>query len=215
MARRIRERLALQPSEAVLSGRRIASTQGVSRNSVSEVLIAKRGAGIGWRETEAVTCAEAYERLFPRRALSESVCPDPDRERVHRELAWVGATLKRLHEEYWDEAREGRAVHVLRQVLQALSGVHGEQAGREPRRVQGGKGVRGRLGGADNAARRSCDGRGFREPSCSWPALQPHVLRRADAGHEREDKLLRCYMHAFVYIGGSAPCIAPDNLKPA
>ena len=40
MARRIRARLVLQLSEAGLSGRRIAATQGVSRNSVSEVLAA-------------------------------------------------------------------------------------------------------------------------------------------------------------------------------
>ena len=65
MARRIRTRLVLQPSEAGLSGRRIAATQGVSRNSAGEVPAAARGAGIGWREVEATTDAEAYERLSP------------------------------------------------------------------------------------------------------------------------------------------------------
>ena len=40
MARRIRARLVLQLSEAGLSGRQIAATQGVSRNSVSEALAA-------------------------------------------------------------------------------------------------------------------------------------------------------------------------------
>ena len=60
MARRIRARLVLQLSEAGLSGRRIAATQGVSRNSVSEVLAAAREAGIGWREAEAMTDAEVY-----------------------------------------------------------------------------------------------------------------------------------------------------------
>lgn len=51
MARIIRARLVLQLSEAGLSGRRIAATQGVSRNSVSEVLAAAREAGIGWCRT--------------------------------------------------------------------------------------------------------------------------------------------------------------------
>ena len=40
MARRIRARLVLQLSEAGLSGRRIAATQGVSRNRAGEVLAA-------------------------------------------------------------------------------------------------------------------------------------------------------------------------------
>ena len=92
-------------SEAGLSGRRIAATQGVSRNSVSEVLAAAREAGIDWRKAEAMTDAEVYERLFPGRVLPEPVYPDPDWERVHRELARVGVTLKRLHEEHRDEAR--------------------------------------------------------------------------------------------------------------
>lgn len=93
MARKIRARLVLQLSEAGLSGRRIAATQGVSRNSVSEVLAAAREAGIGWREAEAMTDAEAYERLFPGRALPEPVYPDPEWERVHRELSRVGVRV--------------------------------------------------------------------------------------------------------------------------
>ena len=79
---------------------------------------------------------------------------------------------------------EGRALHVLRPVLQALSGVHGEAAGGEPRRPQGGKDTRGRLGRADDVARRPGRGRGVEGPPVRrLPALQPPVLRRADAGH--------------------------------
>ncbi len=194
MARRIRARLVLQLSEAGLSGRRIAATQGVSRNSVREVLAAAREAGIGWREAEAMTDAEVYERLFPGRALSETVYSDPDWERIHRELTRVGVTLKRLHEEYRDEAREGRAAHVLRPLPQALPGVHGEKAGGEPRRAQGGKGARGRLGGADDAARRPRDGRGLQGlPVRGLPALRLPVPRRADLGIRKnlERALLR------------------------
>lgn len=29
----------------------------------------------------------------------------------------------------------------------------------------------------------------------------------------REDTWLRCHVHAFAYIGGSTPCIVPDNLR--
>lgn len=79
---------------------------------------------------------------------------------------------------------EGRALHVLRPALQALPGVHGEKAGGEPRRPQGGEDPRGRLGRADDGARRPGHGRGVEGlPVRGLPALQPAVLRRADAGH--------------------------------
>ena len=29
----------------------------------------------------------------------------------------------------------------------------------------------------------------------------------------RQDTWLRCHVHAFAYMGGSTPCIVPDNLK--
>ncbi|WP_147569633.1 Mu transposase domain-containing protein [Collinsella ihumii] len=29
----------------------------------------------------------------------------------------------------------------------------------------------------------------------------------------REDTWLRCHVHAFAYMGGSTPCIVPDNLR--
>ena len=81
---------------------------------------------------------------------------------------------------------EGRALHVLRPLLQALPRVHGEEASREPRRAQGRQDPGGRLGGADDVARRPRHGRGLQGlPVRGLPALQPPVLRRAYAGHER------------------------------
>ena len=29
----------------------------------------------------------------------------------------------------------------------------------------------------------------------------------------KQDTWLRCHVHAFAYLGGSTPCIVPDNLK--
>ncbi len=81
MARRTRARLVLQLSEGGLSGRRIAAAQGVSRNSVSEVLAAAREAGIGWREAEAMTDAEVYERQY--RAMGR-VVPNRDIEGANK-----------------------------------------------------------------------------------------------------------------------------------
>ena len=187
MARRIRARLVLQLSEAGLSGRRIAATQGVSRNSVSEVLAAAREAGIGWREAEAMTDAEVYGRLFPGRALPEPVYPDPDWERVHRELARVGVTPRRLHAEYRDEARAKgepsmsydrfckryREFTVGRQVVSRVGHKAGrvlevDWAGPTTRLVDPATGEVSKV---------------FLFVAC-LPLGRP-VLRRADAGHER------------------------------
>ena len=214
MARRIRARLVLQLSEAGLSGRRIAATQGVSRNSVSEVLAAAREAGIGWREAEAMTDAEVYERLFPGRALPEPVYPDPDWERVHRELARVGVTLKRLHEEYRDEARAKgepsmsydrfckryREFTVSRQVVSRV----GHKAGRVLEVDWAGPTMQ-LVDPATGEVSKV-----FLFVACLPFSRLSYVEPALDM---REDTWLRCHVHAFAYIGGSTPCIVPDNLK--
>lgn len=81
--------------------------------------------------------------------------------------------------------REGRGVDGLRPLLQALPRARREEKRREPRRAQGGKGHGGRLGRADDGGRRPGDGRGLQGlPVRGLPALQPHVVGRADARHE-------------------------------
>ena len=84
MARRIRARLVPRPSEAGLSGSRIAATQGVSRNSAGEVLAAAREAGVGWRGAEATADAAAGERLFPGRGPGRRPGRGPSRGRARR-----------------------------------------------------------------------------------------------------------------------------------
>lgn len=41
-----------------------------------------------------------YSALFPGRGVRQSAFAQPDWPRVHTELARVGVTFKRLHEEY-------------------------------------------------------------------------------------------------------------------
>ena len=105
MARKIRAREVLRLLESGMSRNAIARSQGMSKHSVQAVSEAAEAAGIGWAEAEGMSDAEVYAALFPEKVRDRDVYPDPDWERVHRELARVGVTLKRLHEEYRDEQR--------------------------------------------------------------------------------------------------------------
>ena len=77
----------------------------MSKHGARAVSEAAEAAGIGWAEAEGMPGAEACAALFPEKVRDRDVYPDPDRERAHRELARVGVTLKRPHEEYRDGRR--------------------------------------------------------------------------------------------------------------
>lgn len=103
MVRRIRAKLILQLRAEGLSGRAIAASQGMSRKSITAVLEAADAASVGWDDVADRPEGEVYELLFPGRGQHHSVFAQPDWEKVHRELARVGVTLKLLHGEYADD----------------------------------------------------------------------------------------------------------------
>lgn len=105
MVRKIKAKRILQLRAEGLSGRTIASTQGVSRNSVAEVLNAAAANSSSWDELKDLTEDKVYELLFPGRSEHESVFAQPDWPTVHKELAKVGTNLKLLHGEYSDQAK--------------------------------------------------------------------------------------------------------------
>ena len=105
MARRIPVREILRLRASGLSATVIARTQPVSKTSVVDTSRAADERGVAWGDVEGMSDAEAYALLFPERVHEGPVYRDPDWDRVHRELARVGVTLKRLHEEYRDDAR--------------------------------------------------------------------------------------------------------------
>src|SRR5699024_10954760 len=112
MVRKIRAKLVLQLRAEGLSGRAISASQGMSRKSVRAVFEAADAVGIGWDDIADLPDEQAYARLFPGRGEHESVFAQPDWERVHRELARVGVTLKLLHSEHAETcaARQDLAV---------------------------------------------------------------------------------------------------------
>lgn len=105
MVRKIKAKRILQLRAEGLSGRAIASTQGVSRNSVAEVINAADAASRSWEELKDLNEEKVYQLLFPGRSEHESVFTQPDWSSIHKELAKVGTNLKLLHAEYSDQAK--------------------------------------------------------------------------------------------------------------
>ena len=186
----------------------------MSKHSVQAVSEAAEAAGIGWAEAEGMSDAEACAALFPEKVRDRDACPDPDWERVHRELARVGVALKRLHEEYRDEQRSKggpfmpcdrfreryRGFTVRKQVVSRV----GHRAGRILEVDWAGPTmplVDPATGEVSKVfllvARLPFSRLSYVEPT---PGM-------------REDAWLRCHVHAFACMGGSTPCIVPDNLR--
>lgn len=214
MARKIRAREVLRLLGSGMSRNQIARTQAVSKHSVQAVAEAAEAAGIGWAEAEGMSDAEVYAALFPEKVRDRDVYPDPDWERVHRELARVGVTLKRLHAEYRDEQRSKggpfmsydrfckryREFTVRRQVVSRV----GHKAGRILEVDWAGP----TMALVDPATGEVS--KVYLFVACLPFSRLSYVEPTLDM---KEDTWLRCHVHAFAYMGGSTPCIVPDNLK--
>lgn len=105
MVRKIKAKRILQLRAEGMSGRAIASSPGISRNSLAEVLNSADFASRTWEELKDLNEEEAYQLLFPGRSEHESVFVQPDWSRIHKELAKVGTNLKLLHAEYSDRSK--------------------------------------------------------------------------------------------------------------
>ena len=89
------------------SGRKIASTLGVSRNTVASVLAAAKRTKKSYPELLRLDEQALFQTLFPEKA-AEPVLVPPDYEKVHKELMRHGVTLRLLWEEYVDACREAK-----------------------------------------------------------------------------------------------------------
>lgn len=214
MARRIPVRGILRLRASGLSGNAIARTQSVSKTSVMDTFHAADEKGVSWDDVEPMSDSEAYALLFPERVHDGPVYADPDWEHVHRELARVGVTLKRLHAEYRDEQRSKggpfmsydrfckryREFTVSKQVVSRV----GHKAGRIMEVDWAGP----TMPLVDPATGEVS--RVYLFVACLPFSRLSYVEPTLDM---RQDTWLRCHVHAFAYMGGSTPCIVPDNLK--
>ena len=78
MVRKIKAKAILRLNDQGLSGRAIARSLGIARQSVAEVLSASAAAGIAYPDVEAKPDDEVYSMLFPGRGERESVYEQPD-----------------------------------------------------------------------------------------------------------------------------------------
>src|SRR5699024_7122019 len=214
MVRRVRAELILQWRAEGLSGRAIAASQGMSRKSIAAVLDAAEAAGIGWDEEAELEDEQVYAKLFPGRGEHESVFAQPDWERIHREMARVGGTLKRLHGEHVDETavaagpargydRYCRSYQRRVLITGAASRV-GHEAGQSVEVDWAGPTME--LSDAITGAKApvilfvAC--LPFSRYAFCWPSLDM-----------KQSSWLRAHVAMFEALGGSVPRIVPDNLK--
>ena len=104
MVCRIKAKLVLRLRAEGFSARQIEA-QGMSRHSVIAVFDAADRVSIDCDAVAGLDDAEVYARLFPGRGEHDSVHAQPDWDKLHKELAKVGVTLKLLHGEYADACR--------------------------------------------------------------------------------------------------------------
>ncbi|WP_409046895.1 IS21 family transposase [Microbacterium sp. HA-8] len=213
MVRRIKAKLVLRLRAEGFTGRQIAA-QGMSRTSVAAVIDAADRGGIGWDDVADLDEAEVYARLFPGRGEHDSVHAQPDWERVHRELARVGVTLKLLHGEYVDACRTTGSTamgydrfcktyqqHVL--IAGAASRV-GHKAGQTVEVDWSGKTMQ----LTDPVTGKQARVYVFvgTLPFSRFAFVEPTL-------DMKQDTWLRAHVAMFDWFGGSVPRIVPDNLK--
>lgn len=214
MTNRIKAKLILQLSAGGMSGRQIAAAQQISRNSISKVLQSAREKDIAWEDVEQLNDHEVYELLFPEKVHNNFVYPDPDWNYIHKELARVGVTLKRLHAEYRDQCtQEGRpfmgydrfckrykSFTVTKNVVSRV----GHKAGRI---------MEVDWAGPTMALVNPATGEITKVHlfvACLPFSRMSYVEPTLDM---KQNTWLLCHVHAFEYFGGSTPCIMCDNLK--
>lgn len=216
MVRKIKAKLILQLHAGGMTGRAIAQTQKVSRNSVSQVLKAAEEHDLTWEKAASLTDAEVYARLFPEKDGEQNVYEDPDWEHIHKELARDGVTLKRLHAEYRDQAearhlpamsydrfcKRYRDFTVQKQVVSRV----GHKAGRTLEVDWAGPTME-----LVNPATGEVT-RVHLFVACLPFSRMSYVEATLDM---KQDTWLRAHVHAFEYFGGATPCIVPDNAKVA
>ena len=212
MVRNIKAKLVLQLRAEGLSGRAIAASQQISRNSVAAVLEVADAAGVRWDDIADLPDAEVYSLLFPGRSEHQSVFVEPDWAQVHREMARVGVTMKLLHSEYTDQCATSGAPamgydrfckqyqqHVL---VTGLASRVGHKAGQTVEVDWSGPTMQ----LIDPATGESTRVYLFVEclPFSRYGFVEPTL-------DMKQDTWLRAHVAMFEFFGGSVPRIVPDN----
>ena len=213
MVRKIKAKLVLQLRNQGLSGRSIASAQGIARNSVQAVLDAADRLGVVWDDVAEQSEAEVYAAVFPGRGVHESVFAQPDWPRVHTELARVGVTLKLLHQEYVDAASMAQATMSYDRFCR-LYGEHAAVSGATSRvGHKAGRSIEVDWSGPTMQLLDPTTGelsRVYLFVACLPFSRYAFVEASLDM---KQESWLRAHTAMFAFFGGSVPRLVPDNLK--
>ncbi|RFA11749.1 IS21 family transposase, partial [Subtercola boreus] len=214
MVRRIKTKLVLELRAQGLTGRMIASAQGVSRNSIAAVFAAADRAGIDWDAIAGKTDAEVYALVFPGRGEHESVFVQPDWEQLHKELARVGVTLKLLHGEYVDGCAVSGSPAMSYDRFCKTYAAHTMVSGAASRvGHKAGQTVEVDWSGPTMQLADPVTGEVSRVylfvaclPFSRYAFVEP-------ATDMRQDTWLLAHVAMFEWFGGTVPRVVPDNLK--
>jgi transposase len=206
--RKIKEILRLR--ELGLSRREIARSVAVSPNTVADVIRRAQEAGLDFRAAEAFDEAALDARLYPASLPSRVPRPEPDPEKMHRELAKKGVTLQLLwleykachsdglqYTQYCERYRRWRrkADVVLRQEYKAGEKLFVDFAGQTVPIVN----------------RRTGEGR----PASIFVGVlgcSNYTYTEATWGEDLRS-WLTAHVRMFAYFGGVPRVLVPDNLK--
>ena len=95
-----------------ISQRSIAKSCECSRNTVAKVISRAKELNITWPLKKEMTDSELDKLFFPKSAKS-SGRRQPDLEKIHKELAKSGVTLKLLWTEYCEECRQSNELPLM------------------------------------------------------------------------------------------------------
>lgn len=90
-----------------MSIRAMATSLGISRDSVSDYILRSKAVGLAWPLPDDLDDAQLEAKLFPTAMLRLKRKEEPDWAYVHQELKRKGATLVALHGEYLDANPDG------------------------------------------------------------------------------------------------------------
>lgn len=214
MASKIKAKRILQLHAGGMSRTSIAKIKGFGEHGVSDTLKSAEERGIAYEDVADLSEDAVYRLLFPERNNHEPAYREPDWERVHRELAKTGVTLKLLHTEYAYECAEDGVAHMgydrfckLYRAFTVKSNVT-SRVGHKAARI-----VEVDWSGPTMELVDPATGEVVKVhlfvgtlPFSRYSYVEPTL-------DMKQDTWLTCHVRMFAYFGGSAPCIVCDNLK--
>lgn len=214
MANKIKAKRILQLHAGGMSRTSIAKIKGFSEHGVADTLDAAGEMGIAYQDVADMSDEAVYRLLFPERNRHEPAYALPDWERVHKELAKTGVTLKLLHAEYVDECAEARAPHMgydrfckLYRAFTVKSNVTSRVGHKSGRIVEvDWSGPTMELADPDTGELTTVYLFVGTLPFSRYSYVEPTL-------DMKQDTWLLCHVHMFEYFGGSAACITCDNLR--